>query len=131
MTKLDTLWDAYGHLTHVQYRLETFGRPRKHPGRNRPLAVNEDGVEYRKNQIDYYSAIERISLPGAFIWTSKSFGRSGIKMAQDLVISKYYAGNQNWSIEDIDFYESDTREIVRTIKRAKRVLLAQINERQA
>lgn len=119
-TNLDRARATWIHLTDVFFAIEKFGRPRKRPGQqSRPLATDPFGNEVHRITRDL--AFEKISLTGAFALTRLRHGATGHKAAVDLFVDATWGlPNKDFGIEYIDAWQDDTREILRSLTRARR-----------
>ena len=108
--------------------IEQYGRPRKNPGGNRPVAVLTDGKTVEKVTRRHFDQIKRISLPGAFRYVELlgPYGKTPsekAKMAFYEVHTGYNGfeiGNLDIEINRIDRHTSDSRKIIRSLQAARK-----------
>lgn len=112
-------------LALVEVWLE-YGRPRKRPNGDRPEALNEWGQPVSPTRTPVWS-LGKVSLPAAFQVSTKEQGYSRYvrQLAEDAFVQA--AEKHGWSfgiheVRDIDYYEDDTRQLMRYARAARREL---------
>ena len=107
-------------LSASKITIQRHGRPRRRPNiSERPIACSQHG----KIVSPYSPGAARWSLPGAFKADAKALGYSEsiISLASMYFMSAYqqtFPWTRGKSLVEIDVYEDDTREIVRSLRRA-------------
>jgi hypothetical protein len=117
-------------LGEVISTLQKYGRPRKNPGMNRPVAVSTDNMVLDKVTAKHLGNIKKLSLPGAFRYVELTGGYG--KIPSEKAKSAFYeahtgingfsGGILDDQIQQIDQDTADIRLILRSLRAARKKL---------
>ena len=132
----DTEAPASQILTGVENAIYRYGRPRKNPGTERPVAILKSGSEVKKLTPKHIFDVQHLSLPAAFRYVEirGNYGKNHAEKAKRAFLVAHHGtdteidmnGFSNSTLEaeiqKIDQTTSNSRELTRNLRAARKKL---------